>query len=61
MKNSKTTILGIIAGALPILQTAVDTMQTGAPVNWISVAFGFAVMAMGILAKDFNVTGTDKL
>jgi hypothetical protein len=60
MGSYKTTILGIIAGALPILQTALNTMQTGAPVNWISVAFGIVLAALGILAKDYNVSSVPK-
>ena len=57
MKSWKTTLLGILAGAIPIAQTVLATLQTGQSINWGSVVFGLLIMALGIISKDFNVTG----
>ena len=58
MKNWKTTLVGIIAGTLTILQTTLTAYQSGEPVQWLQVALGIALMAFGVVCKDFNVTGT---
>ncbi|MEN6535516.1 MAG: hypothetical protein ABFD89_17765 [Bryobacteraceae bacterium] len=57
MKNWKTTLVGIIAGALTILQTSLTAYQDGTKVQWLQVALGIAIMAFGVICKDFNVTG----
>lgn len=57
MINWKTTIVGIIAGTLTILQTAVASYQSGAPVQWLQIALGVVFMAFGLVAKSFDVTG----
>ena len=60
MVNWKTTVLGIIAGTLTILQTTLTAYQNGTPVQWLQVVLGIVLMAFGMLAKDFNVTGNGK-
>jgi hypothetical protein len=57
MINWKTTLFGIIAGTLTILQTTLTAYQDGTKVQWLQVALGIAFMAFGVIAKDFNVTG----
>jgi hypothetical protein len=57
MKNWKTTLVGIVAGTLTILQATLAAYQSGAPVQWLQVALGVAVMALGVVAKDFNISG----
>jgi len=57
MVNWKTTVLGIIAGTLTILQTTLAAYQAGTPVQWLQVALGIVFMALGLVMKDFNVTG----
>ena len=57
MKNWKTTLLGIIAGTLAILQTTLESYTQGAPVKWLVVALGIVMMALGLVMKDFNVSG----
>jgi len=53
MKNWKTTVIGIIAGLVTILQTTIGQEK----INWYQTIIGFAIMALGVLAKDFdNVT-----
>jgi hypothetical protein len=57
MVNWKTTVGGIIAGTIPILQTIANAYQTHSTVNWYQIAFGFAIMGLGVVMKDFDVTG----
>ena len=44
----KTTLLGIAAGIIPILQTVVTSLQNNTSLNWGSIAFGALIMALGI-------------
>ena len=60
MRNIKTTLLGIVAGAVPFIQGIVNSLQTGQPIDYKNLIFGLAIMAFGVVAKDFNVTGTGK-
>lgn len=53
----KTTLLGIAAGIIPILQTVVTSLQNNTSLNWGSIAFGALIMALGLVAKDFDITG----
>jgi len=48
MKNWKTSLFGIGAGAL-------NLFANGA--NWKQVLFSVGLAAVGVLAKDSNVTG----
>ncbi len=48
MKNWKTTLFGVAAGVL-------NLFANGA--GWKQVLYSLAVAGLGILAKDFNVTG----
>jgi hypothetical protein len=57
MKNWKSTIAGVIAGAIPILQQAYSAIALNQPVIWGLVAFGVAIMALGVVSKDFDKTG----
>jgi hypothetical protein len=56
MKNWKTTLAGIITGSIVILQTIASTLQSGGSINWYQIAIGFAIMALGVVSKDFNTT-----
>ena len=58
--NWKTTVAGLIAGTITILQTIANAYQTHTTVNWYQVAFGAAIMVLGVVGKDFNVTGGTK-
>ena len=57
MINWKTTLAAFIAGALPIIQGTVDSWGAGVPIQWAKIGMGLAIMALGLFAKDFNVTG----
>lgn len=46
--NWKTTFFGIVAGSIPILQTALDSNA----INWSKIALGLAIMALGVVAAD---------
>jgi hypothetical protein len=56
MKDWKTTIAGLIAGAITILQTILANMQNGTPINWAQIGIGFAIIALGVFAKDIGGT-----
>jgi hypothetical protein len=56
MKNWKTTVAGIITGSIVILQTIDSTLQSGTSINWYQIGIGFAIMVLGVVAKDFNIT-----
>ena len=49
MKNWRTTLAGILTGAIPILQAAYDTLAHNQPVNWMLVGFGIAIMILGVV------------
>ena len=51
MVNWKTTLCGLIAGVATALAN-----YTG-PNNWQGYVSAAALVALGIIAKDFNVTG----
>ncbi|VVB55278.1 Uncharacterised protein [uncultured archaeon] len=55
MVSWKTTVAGIIAGAIPILQTISGSLQVGGHINWYQIAFGLAIMVLGVFAKDIGV------
>ncbi len=48
MKNWKTTLLGLGAGALNMFANGT---------NWKQVLLSLALAAFGVVAKDHNVTG----
>ena len=58
MKNWRTSLLGAIVGGL----TAIQPLLTTGTFNWshdyVNVILGFAIAALGFLAKDSAVTGT---
>jgi hypothetical protein len=56
MKNWKTTLFGAILGGLIAIQPVITTGE----INWYQAGIGFLVGAMGYLAKDAGVTGTEK-
>jgi len=60
MINWKTTLGAIVLGALGILQTTLTAYQDGKPIQWLQVAMCIVVMALGLVMKDFNVTGNGK-
>jgi hypothetical protein len=53
MKNWKTTLCGVAGG---IVVAVIPILQTGG-VNLKDLAIGAALGALGVLAKDLNVTG----
>lgn len=55
MKNWKTTLLGLFGGALTAAATYFG--QTGNVTDWKGYAMAAAIGAVGIAAKDSNVTG----
>jgi len=56
MRNWKTTLVGAIAGGLVAIQPllATGTLDIRALIT------GFALAALGVVAKDFNVSGEGK-
>lgn len=56
MKNWKTTIVGAIAGGL----IAIQPLLANGAVDFKALAYGFAIAALGVVSKDFNVSGTGK-
>jgi hypothetical protein len=48
LTNWKTTLMGFAAGGLNMLASGT---------NWKTVLFSIAIAAMGVFAKDHNVTG----
>lgn len=53
MKNWKTTLAGCIGAALLVV---LNLYQTGT-VDWRTLVMAAAIAAVGVLAKDLNVTG----
>jgi hypothetical protein len=51
MNNWKTTVFGLGAGVLNLFANGT---------NWKQVLFSVATAGLGILAKDFNVSGVTK-
>ena len=59
MKRSwKTSLLGIVGGLAMIFgQAAQDRSNGGVPITFGNLAGPITVMALGLLAKDHDVTG----
>lgn len=57
MKSWKTTVAGILAGSIPILQQLYELVEHNQPVNWTLVLIGFSIMLLGVVSKDFDVSG----
>lgn len=55
MKNWKTTFAGLFAAALTAAAT--HFQATGDVTNWQGYAVAAGMAAIGVLAKDSNVTG----
>ena len=55
MKNWKTTLLGLFGGAL--IAAATYFGQTGNVTDWKGYAMAATIGALGVAAKDSNVTG----
>ena len=64
MKNWKTTLFGLMAGAAQIAAASVTTpgMSGGSwqTKDWVMAASGIFMALTGVLAKDAGVTGTEK-
>lgn len=61
MKNWKTTLAGILSGMLTAGAGAYQSMSVpGVPMNWGMIAASAGMAAIGFLAKDAGVTGTEK-
>jgi len=54
MKNWKTTLAGIILGAIPLEQGIANSLGTGVSIQWSQIAIGLALVVLGVLSKDFN-------
>jgi hypothetical protein len=57
MKNWKTTLIGVLAGFIPLGQGLLQGLYAGQHFDWSKIGIGAGIMALGSLAKDFNVTG----
>lgn len=59
MKNYKTTLCGIAAGIIPILTSLFNAYNAGqfTGQSTSQILMGIAIIVMGCVAKDFNVTG----
>lgn len=56
MKNWRTTLIGAITA---IVNSALPLMATG-QIDWKAVAISAGMAAMGIVAKDAGVSGTER-
>jgi hypothetical protein len=54
MKNWRTSLLGIALGAGQIIHTS---LQANQQVDWIGLLIGVGFAALGLAAKDSQVTG----
>lgn len=54
MKNWKTTVAGVAAGMVLVLDGVKDTLAHGQPIQWTMVVLGLAIAALGAVAKDFT-------
>jgi len=57
MRSWKTTLAGCLLGLIPIAETVLRTLQTGQAISWIQVAIGAGLAVLGLLSKDFDVSG----
>jgi hypothetical protein len=57
MKNLKTTLTGLIGGLIVALPTIIQSAVHGTNIEWKQIGLGIAFAALGLLSKDFNVTG----
>ena len=57
MKNWKTTLVGVLLAVVVAIQPIVST----GIVDWGLLVIAALIAALGVLAKDFNVTGTTTL
>ncbi|MEJ0095722.1 MAG: hypothetical protein WDN46_20635 [Methylocella sp.] len=53
----KTTLAGLAPLAVIVVDNA-DAALHGDAVNWTNVLLSLAVSAIGVLSKDFNVSGS---
>jgi len=56
----KTTLIGIAAGFIPMGQGILQGLYQGQSFDWSKIGLGAGIMALGSLAKDFNVSGSSK-
>jgi hypothetical protein len=57
MKNWKTTAAGIVGALITWLPQVQGALANGEKINWSVMAIGLAILILGVLAKDWNVTG----
>jgi len=64
MKNWKTTLMGVAFGLITLFGPRLNVGSPGAaaapPITWVNIAQAAAVIALGAVAKDSNVTGGTK-
>ena len=60
MLNWKTTLLGLTAALMLVLQGPVEQLGNGQPVDWFVVLQAVAIAVFGYFAKDKDVTGDGK-
>jgi hypothetical protein len=57
VKNWKTTLIGVLAGFIPLGQGILQGLAMGQHFDWSKIGIGAGIMALGAVAKDLNVTG----
>lgn len=60
MKNWKTTLFGLIGGLMTMFGPRLQGDHTAPPINIAAIVQAVAIAAIGLAAKDSNVTGGTK-
>jgi hypothetical protein len=56
-KSWKTSLVGIMLGLIPIWQQVLFSLRDHKTVDWEQVAVGAGIIILGLVAKDYDVTG----
>lgn len=56
MKNWKTTLAGVIAGAGPLLDGLSSALSSNQPIHWSSLLAGLGLVLLGAFAHDAKST-----
>ena len=57
MKSWKTSLVGILVGLIPFGNGVLQGLGAGQHFDWKQIGIGAGIALLGILSKDFNVTG----
>ena len=57
MRSWKTTLSGLIAGIMTVLDGTLHALSNGQTVDWNKVALGVLIAVLGYFSKDYNVSG----